>query len=51
MSLTSFIQILIYYLLEVSLIIFIAMHFFLKKKKLQDKNNAFLLYKNYDIEN
>ena len=22
-----------------------------KKKKLQDKNNAFLLYKNYDIKN
>ena len=68
-SLTSFIQILVCYLLEVSLITFIAItfvHFFLvkfvivlaflqqkKKKKniLQDKKNAFLLYKNYDIEN
>ena len=67
-SITSFIQILVCYLLEVSLITFIAItfvHFFLvkfvivlaflqkKKKKniLQDKKNAFLLYKNYDIEN
>ena len=68
-SLTSFIQILVCYLLEVSLITFIAItfvHFFLvkfvivlaflqqkKKKKniLQDKKNAFLLYKNDDIEN
>ena len=60
----SFIQILVYYLLEVSLITFIATTFvsvflvkfviflaFQKKKKLQDKKNAFLLYKNYDIEN
>ena len=65
-SLTSFIQILVCYLLEVSLITFIAItfvHFFLvkfvivlaflqrKKIILQDKKNAFLLYKNYDIEN
>ena len=71
-SLTSFIQIFVYYFLEMSLIkfisttfvrffflfiiivkFFIALAFLQKKKKniLQDKKNAFLLYKNYDIEN
>ena len=64
--LTSFIQTLVYYLLEVSSITFIATTFvrfflvkfvivlsFLQKTKkiLQDKKNAFLLRKIYDIEN
>ena len=64
-SLTSSIQILVYYLLEVSLITFIiipfasffvvkfviSLAFFQPKKKvLQNKKNRFLLYKNYDTK-
>ena len=64
-SLTSSIQILVYYLLEVSLITFIVISFAsffvvkfviylaffpTKKKVLQNKKNRFLLYKNYDIK-
>ena len=64
-SLTSSIQILVYYLLEVSLITFtvisfvsffvvkfvISLVFFQPKKNiLQNKKNGFLLYKNYDIK-
>ena len=48
MSLITFIATTFVSVFLVKFVIFLA---FQKKKKLQDKKNAFLLYKNYDIEN